>query len=398
MLSKLSDDSDYLFQQTDVDFKSVSESIEDDIAWKKDYDDEVARALPAIVFHRAWRSFSNLFKQGCLVDGQTTWYNGRQAWNGAGLPIGWVDAQNVYFSLCPRLDEDLTIYTEAAPNRRRRVLCSSYHVDPVPDFSAVQEEVKRLATAPLCALTPSNIDAVVLAPNVVIDLFKRILPAFAMNPVGFETFDRFFAKPGSLKEDLILNPKLRLSCNALHSSFRHNCSPLDAQGRLTQPVTLVDQGHAAGLVASESDAKRVKNGAKKARASVLDELINRTKPNGHAMTPEGDSCVFYPVLESNTADTLPDYGCGFTRYIAERTLVIESMRFVEPADTSLSPFIYLPEGGILYENGIPIGVTPPQKLSATLPDLLIQALPATRSIDFAGFVLCCLAFDAKLVL
>ncbi len=396
-LSKLNTASDYLFASQPDEGQPKTAAPTDEARWKNDYDAELAQALPALQFHRAWHTFADVFKRGILVDGRMTWFNGRQAWNGAALPFGWSEANNAMFSPRPRIDEAFELYGSDTPSRRLRVVHTTHRVDPAPNLEPLLDDVERLARAPLCAVSRNNIDAVVLAPNVVIELLNRILPAFVADAHGCEAFSRYFAKPGSLKTDVIFGTELRLSDCATHAAFGFDHAPLDARGQRTQDLVLIEAGHARDLAASDLAATNIKKGGKNTGSAVQTDLIKALKPNGHALLPDGTSSVFYPVLEALTPDALPDYQPGFTAQIAERTLVIQAIQFIEPSDSSLDPFIFLPEGGLLYENGKLFGITPPQRLSVSLTDLFIKARPATKSFEYAGFVLCALAFGREIL-
>ena len=380
-LSLLRKDSEYLFisleGQNDTRIESEKNGQDRDDAWKTSYDAELAGGLPALIFHRLWRSMRTPFKKGIVFDGLVSWSNGRTGWNGCPLPFAWCDAQQATFSPFPRIDEKMTFYREGAESRRRHILRSTGSVDPVPDLSELCEEVLELHEKPLVAMTPANVDTILLSPNAAFELLTEILPAFCEDELSYVRFSQLFSK----EEDETADPDgLKIASDALYPLFRHAQPPLDARGKRTRTVTLYEHGRPAGLVTSDKDLSQKGNVASN---PILSRLTRALKPNGHAVDPEGTAAVLYPVMQASSGKTLPAYSRALFGQIAERTLVIESFKLIRTGDSTGRAFVYVPEGGILYVDGAAFGYVQPFRFEMSISALL-RSLKAVSSPQ-----LCC---------
>ena len=391
-LDKLASDSDHLFypvpSSDDPRLESESVPTDEDRTWRAVYDSELARALPALVFHRLWQSTKTPLSEGVLFDAEISWYTGRVSWSGAPIPWAWADSRNVSFAPETRIDEAFTFYCADTPHRKCRFWHTARRVDPAPDLQELAQLAKNIASLPACALVSQNIDAIILAPGVVAQLLRDVLPAFSASHAGLDAFARLY---GASQDDACLGASLSLSSDPTFEAFGLSVPPLDARGQRTQSVKLVENGRAAGLVASDLEVRNLNRTSSGASHPRLAELLKTLAPNGHALDPEGRSAVFYPVLKGR--DALPLYGPGLPRHVAQRTLVVETLRYVPAADSSLPSFIYMPEGGCLYENGLPVAQMPPHRIMMTLSQLLTHAQAASEPVFCQGMAVCALSLD-----
>lgn len=387
-LTLLQKDSEYYFSslatQKDVRVSSEARGAYDD-AWKQGYDAELATGLPALIFHRLWRSMRMPFKHDVVFDGVVSWSNGRIAWDGSPLPFAWCDESGATFSPFPRIDERLSFYHAGCDYRRRHIVRSFGSIDPCPDDEALCDEILRLDGSRLVAMKPGNVDAILLSPHAAYELLCEVLPAFCLSDAHPLSFSSLFSKEmDEVQRDF------QILCDPLSPLFRHKSEPLDARGKRTQKVALYAHGRPVGLVSSDVPVEQPSSDSQPAWHRLLRQQV----PNGHAIDAVGTPHVFYPVICATSESPFPKFDRSLIGQTAERVLVLETIRFIHTGDSTGRAFVYVPEGGVLYVDGRAYGYVQPCRIEISI-EMLLRSIDVVSSPELCcGAGVCALSLDA----
>lgn len=155
------------------------------------YDPEVARNLPAILFHRTYQTIAPILAQGIMADLTATHIHGACAWNNAPITFAWADNGRFYFDPHTAIEETICLYAPQKPHLKRHVCATTYRLTERPDLANIVEDLKIAQSAPLLAFTQNNIDHVILMPSAVITILRSILhdPGVLTLPSGLECVD-----------------------------------------------------------------------------------------------------------------------------------------------------------------------------------------------------------------
>jgi len=341
-------------------------------------DSEVARALSALVFHRAYRLLREAIVAGLGVDAHIAWRHGGRCWSGAGLPFAYVDNNVLDFGPKSWIDERVTIFLPDKPYLRRHLAQTSTGLETnLGLLASPLETLLSVQNTPLMATSARNIERVIFAPQAVASILATILPAFSEDEINRAQAVRCLPKAILSGSMPLMSPDWRLACDATHPLFARD-GACDARGQHTQIVEFLKEGAIVRRAASDVVANS-----------------RRVPATGHALDPSGRTSVFYPVLAAKTHTDAPWHQA--LSQSPARTLVIEAMDVILPEDSTQPAILMLPSGGVLYANGRCQGHTQGALLKLSPAELLAAAKPLGTATRIEGIVTCAIELEPNII-
>ena len=339
---------------------------------------EIAKALPALVFHRAYRLLREAIVAGFGVDAHMAWRHGGHGWFGAGLPFAYADNNVLDFGPKSWIDERITVFVQDKPHLRRHLAQTATSLETNLDLLASPlEMLLSIQNASLMATSARNIERVILAPQAVVSILAAILPAFSEDEADRAQSVRCLPKATLSGGVPLMSSDWRLACDAAHPLFAR-AGACDARGQHTQIVEFLEEGAIVRRVASDVIAQ-----------------ARRVPATGHALDPSGRTSVFYPVLAAKTHTDVPWHQA--LNQSPARTLLIEAVDVILPEDSTQPAILMLPSGGILYAGGRCQGHTQGALLKLSPADLLAAAKPLGATTRIDNMLTCAIELEPSII-